>query len=184
MGSPPADGPKTCLVTGATGYIGGRLVPELLDAGHRVRVLTRSPERLRDHPWASRVEVARAIDSVHICIETLRSEQGRVVPMNVNAASLNRFARVYAVPVMCPASHLEPGEVDVSSAPVAGILDVGRYPSGVDDTATAIAGAFDGSGFSSEARPDVMRFKWSKLLRNRRLPFSRQTSRSSVKELS
>jgi uncharacterized protein YbjT (DUF2867 family) len=46
-----------CLVTGATGYIGGRLVPELLDAGHRVRCLTRSPERLRDHPWAGRVEV-------------------------------------------------------------------------------------------------------------------------------
>jgi 2-dehydropantoate 2-reductase len=80
--------------------------------------------------------------------------------------ALRRFARVYAVPVMCPASHLEPGKVDVSSAPVAGILDVGRYPSGVDDTATAIAGAFDGSGFSSEARPDVMRFKWSKLLMN------------------
>jgi uncharacterized protein YbjT (DUF2867 family) len=50
----------TCLVTGATGYIGGRLVPELLDAGHRVRVMTRSPERLRDHPWADRVEIVRA----------------------------------------------------------------------------------------------------------------------------
>jgi uncharacterized protein YbjT (DUF2867 family) len=50
----------TCLVTGATGYIGGRLVPELLDAGHRVRVMTRSPERLRDHPWAERVEIVRA----------------------------------------------------------------------------------------------------------------------------
>jgi uncharacterized protein YbjT (DUF2867 family) len=54
------DAPKTCLVTGATGYIGGRLVPELLAAGHRVRVMTRSPERLRDHPWAGQVEIARA----------------------------------------------------------------------------------------------------------------------------
>ena len=51
---------QTCLVTGATGYIGGRLVPELLAAGHRVRVMTRSPERLRDQPWAGRVETARA----------------------------------------------------------------------------------------------------------------------------
>jgi uncharacterized protein YbjT (DUF2867 family) len=51
---------KTCLVTGATGYIGGRLVPELLAAGHRVRVMTRSPERLRDHPWAGRVEIVQA----------------------------------------------------------------------------------------------------------------------------
>src|SRR5688572_3665457 len=60
MVEPAASTPKSCLVTGATGYIGGRLVPELLDAGHRVRVLTRSPERLRDHPWADRVEIARA----------------------------------------------------------------------------------------------------------------------------
>ncbi|MET8338259.1 SDR family oxidoreductase [Streptosporangium canum] len=49
-----------CLVTGATGYIGGRLVPELLDAGHDVRCMVRSAGRLRDQPWASRVEVAEA----------------------------------------------------------------------------------------------------------------------------
>ncbi|MDF3301317.1 SDR family oxidoreductase [Streptomyces tropicalis] len=48
-----------CLVTGATGYIGGRLVPELLAAGHRVRCLARSPGKLRDHPWAPDVEVVR-----------------------------------------------------------------------------------------------------------------------------
>ncbi|MEU3655206.1 SDR family oxidoreductase [Streptomyces sp. NPDC032161] len=49
-----------CLVTGATGYIGGRLVPGLLDAGHRVRAAVRDPRRLRDHPWADRVEVVAA----------------------------------------------------------------------------------------------------------------------------
>lgn len=54
------DESKLCLVTGATGYIGGRLVPELLAAGHRVRVMTRNPERIRDHPWAAEVEVTRA----------------------------------------------------------------------------------------------------------------------------
>ncbi|WP_326695221.1 SDR family oxidoreductase [Streptomyces sp. NBC_01766] len=48
-----------CLVTGATGYIGGRLAPALLDAGHRVRCLVRSPVKLRDHPWAGRAEVVR-----------------------------------------------------------------------------------------------------------------------------
>ncbi|QES51362.1 DUF2867 domain-containing protein [Streptomyces venezuelae] len=55
----PSSGPLLCLVTGASGYIGGRLVPELLDAGHRVRCLARSPERLRDHDWAGRAEVVR-----------------------------------------------------------------------------------------------------------------------------
>lgn len=49
-----------CLVTGATGYIGGRLVPELLAAGHEVRCMVRSVSRLRDQPWASRVETAEA----------------------------------------------------------------------------------------------------------------------------
>jgi uncharacterized protein YbjT (DUF2867 family) len=48
-----------CLVTGATGYVGGRLVPELLAAGRTVRVLARSPEKLRDMPWADQVEIVR-----------------------------------------------------------------------------------------------------------------------------
>ncbi|SDL08102.1 Uncharacterized conserved protein YbjT, contains NAD(P)-binding and DUF2867 domains [Nonomuraea maritima] len=49
-----------CLVTGSTGYIGGRLVPELLAAGHAVRCMVRSPDRLRDLPWRHRVEVSEA----------------------------------------------------------------------------------------------------------------------------
>lgn len=48
------------LVTGAGGYIGGRLVPELLRAGHPVRCMARSARRLRDHPWAADVEIAEA----------------------------------------------------------------------------------------------------------------------------
>ncbi|ATQ30178.1 DUF2867 domain-containing protein [Rhodococcus ruber] len=47
------------LVTGATGYIGGRLAPLLIDAGHRVRVLARTPDKLRDVPWAGDVEIVR-----------------------------------------------------------------------------------------------------------------------------
>ncbi|MFJ5262096.1 SDR family oxidoreductase [Streptomyces sp. NPDC088387] len=52
-------GSGVCLVTGASGYIGGRLVPELLEAGYRVRCLARSPEKLRDQPWAGQVETVR-----------------------------------------------------------------------------------------------------------------------------
>ncbi|HWC67267.1 MAG TPA: 2-dehydropantoate 2-reductase [Acidimicrobiales bacterium] len=81
-------------------------------------------------------------------------------------AALRRFANVYAVPVMLPSLHLEPGVVGASSTPTTGILDVGRYPSGVDDTAETIAAAFARSTFSAEVRPDVMRLKYSKLLMN------------------
>ncbi len=49
--------PALCLVTGATGYIGGRLVRELLAHGYRVRVMARHAERLRFHPWIDKVEV-------------------------------------------------------------------------------------------------------------------------------
>ena len=49
---------RTILVTGATGYIGGRLVPRLLEEGRSVRVLVRDRERVRSRPWAGQVEVA------------------------------------------------------------------------------------------------------------------------------
>jgi uncharacterized protein YbjT (DUF2867 family) len=48
-----------CAVLGATGYIGGRLVPELLARGHEVRVVARSPEKLAGVPWAAEVEIVR-----------------------------------------------------------------------------------------------------------------------------
>lgn len=47
------------LVAGSTGYVGGRLVPRLLDAGHSVRVLVRDPARIQGRPWAGRVEVVQ-----------------------------------------------------------------------------------------------------------------------------
>jgi uncharacterized protein YbjT (DUF2867 family) len=49
--------PGRVLVTGATGYIGGRLVRELLHHGYRVRLLVRNAARLTDFPWVGAVEV-------------------------------------------------------------------------------------------------------------------------------
>jgi len=76
------------------------------------------------------------------------------------------FPDVYGVCVMCPTTFLEPGVVQASSAPTTGIMDIGRYPRGVDDTASAIAAAFSSSTYVSEARPDIMRAKYQKLLMN------------------
>jgi uncharacterized protein YbjT (DUF2867 family) len=47
------------LVTGATGYIGGHLVPRLLEAGYLVRVLVRDPSRLLGRSWLEKVEVSQ-----------------------------------------------------------------------------------------------------------------------------
>lgn len=54
-----AEGLPLVLVTGATGYVGGRLVPRLLAAGYAVRCLVRAPAKLRDRPWSAdpRVEL-------------------------------------------------------------------------------------------------------------------------------
>ncbi|HET7800170.1 MAG TPA: tryptophan-rich sensory protein [Humibacillus xanthopallidus] len=52
-----ATGGRTALVTGASGYIGGQLVPRLLDTGWSVKVLTRRRASLDDRPWIDRVEV-------------------------------------------------------------------------------------------------------------------------------
>jgi uncharacterized protein YbjT (DUF2867 family) len=49
--------PRRVLVTGATGYIGGRLVPRLLEAGFQVRVIVRDAEKLNEVPWFSQVEI-------------------------------------------------------------------------------------------------------------------------------
>lgn len=51
---------KKILVTGPTGYIGGRLIPRLLEAGYDVRVLARDPSRLQGRSWLKDVEVAQA----------------------------------------------------------------------------------------------------------------------------
>src|SRR5919199_2360785 len=46
-----------CVVFGATGYIGGRLVPALVSAGHQVRVGARTPGKLAEVPWRDQVEI-------------------------------------------------------------------------------------------------------------------------------
>ena len=80
--------------------------------------------------------------------------------------ALRWFARVYGVCVICPATYLTPGVVQAWSSPTTGILDVGRYPTGTDAVAETIAAAFRAATFSSAARPDIMRWKYGKLLMN------------------
>jgi 2-dehydropantoate 2-reductase len=81
-------------------------------------------------------------------------------------AALRRFPDVYGICVMAPTAHTDAGVVEAYSAPVSGMLDIGRYPSGTDETCEAIAEALANSTFESIPRPGIMRWKYRKLLMN------------------
>jgi 2-dehydropantoate 2-reductase len=81
-------------------------------------------------------------------------------------ATLRRFAHTYAITVMLPAQHLEPGVVVQGCHPVPGILDIGRYPSGTDQVTERVSDDLGSAGFESVPRPDIMAWKYRKLVTN------------------
>jgi 2-dehydropantoate 2-reductase len=80
--------------------------------------------------------------------------------------ALRRFRSVYGMCVWLPATHLQPGAVQAQGAPKTGLLPVGRYPEGTDETADQVAADLAGSTFLAPVRADVMRWKYGKLLIN------------------
>ena len=91
------------LVTGATGYVGGRLVPRLLASGYRVRCLVRDKTRLFGHPWLDKVEVVEGdvldpnslpgnLDGVSVAYYLIHGMQGG----KVYAERDNRAAKNFA----------------------------------------------------------------------------------------
>jgi 2-dehydropantoate 2-reductase len=81
-------------------------------------------------------------------------------------AALRLFARVHGICLHLPATHLEPGQVDAFGDPYSGVLQLGSYPGGLDDTDRQLATDLSGSGFVTTLREDVMAWKRAKLLRN------------------
>jgi uncharacterized protein YbjT (DUF2867 family) len=98
---------RTVLVTGATGYVGGRLVPLLLEAGDRVRVAARHPDRLRDRPWYPEIDACkadvfdaeslrRALDGVDVAYYLIHSIGGSGDFERSDRAAAEIFARTAA----------------------------------------------------------------------------------------
>jgi 2-dehydropantoate 2-reductase len=77
-----------------------------------------------------------------------------------------RFVHTYGVCVMTPASYLEPGRVEVFTAPHLGVLDVGRWPNGHDDLAFEVSKVLNDCNYVSIATDDIETLKWGKLLSN------------------
>lgn len=80
--------------------------------------------------------------------------------------ALRRFAHVYGMTVWLPAVYVEPGTVVQHASPIAGSLDVGRYPAGTDERCAAISADLRDAGFASEPDERVMGAKHRKLLSN------------------
>jgi 2-dehydropantoate 2-reductase len=108
------------------------------------------------------VEALGSLDAAGVRVPVVCAQNG----VESERMALRMSDDVYGVCVMCPAAHLRPGVVQAFSVPSPGILDVGRYPSGSDTVAEALATAFRAATFHAEARLDIMRWKYSKLLMN------------------
>lgn len=80
--------------------------------------------------------------------------------------ALRRFPNVYAMLIYLPASFLTPGEIVTDAVDCGGILDTGRYPSGIDACCEELTGALTKAGFSAVPDESVMAQKYGKLLAN------------------
>ncbi|MFE2100019.1 ketopantoate reductase family protein [Streptomyces sp. NPDC059468] len=80
--------------------------------------------------------------------------------------ALRRFRHVYGVCVWLPSTFVEPGVVSAAGTPLTGILHLGRYPHGTDDTARRIAADLAAARLEAPVVPDVARWQYAKLLGN------------------
>lgn len=181
------------IVLGA-GAIGGSVGALLARAGHDVLFIARGPHgdairerglRLEtpDETFVVRAPVARDAawrdgDVVLLAVKTQDAEFAiRAVPPEVPVVCLTngiaaeriaakRVRSAFGAYVFVPGSHLLPGIVQLWASPVAGVIDVGAYPQGVEQPARALASALRSVGFASEVRDDIMRYKRGKLILN------------------
>jgi 2-dehydropantoate 2-reductase len=99
----------------------------------------------------------------------LASELPLVTLQNGLAAediALRRFGRVYSASILIPARYTVTGEVTVDAEPDIGVVTLGRYPQGLDDTASAIVADLTRAGYLAEASSDIRRWKAAKLQHN------------------
>ncbi|WP_242453546.1 NAD(P)H-binding protein [Mycolicibacterium sp. P9-64] len=145
---------RRCLVTGATGYIGGLLAPALLDAGHAVRALARDPAKLRDAPWRDRAEVVRGdlgdvaslieafdgIDVVYYLVHSMGTssdfvaEEARSAQNVATAAKQAGVGRIVYLSGLHPDGHLSrhlQSRVDVGDVLIASGIETVVFQAGI-----------------------------------------------------
>jgi 2-dehydropantoate 2-reductase len=129
----------------------------------------------REISWGSGQVVLMAVKSQHtpaalVELATVAPPETPIVCLQNGianeAAALRLFRNVYAVSVACPTSHLVPGMVRAWSTPVTGLLDIGCYPTGIDQMTEDVAADFRAATFSSHTVEAILRWKNRKLLTN------------------
>jgi uncharacterized protein YbjT (DUF2867 family) len=152
-----------CLVTGATGYIGGRLVPRLLEAGLTVRAMARNPDKLAKVPWHDEVEVARGdltdrqslteafagVDVVYYLVHSMGTSKDFVAEERQSARNVVEAAQKAGVRRLVYLSGLHPEDTPLSRH-LASRTEVGEIliDSGIE-TVVLQAGIVIGSGSAS-----------------------------------
>lgn len=152
-----------CLVIGASGYVGSRLVPQLLEAGHEVRCLARDPARLGAASFRGQVEVVEgdvvsgagldeAVDGVEVVYYLVHSLSRRDFRQadRVGAELVTRAAAGAGVSRIVYLGGLRPGHEDVPSRHLASRAEVGDiFLEGPVPAAVLQAGVITGSGSTS-----------------------------------
>ncbi|OBK74519.1 NAD(P)H-binding protein [Mycobacterium sp. 1274761.0] len=152
-----------CLVTGATGYIGGRLVPRLVEAGLQVRAMARNPDKLATAPWREHVEVVQGdltepdsleaafdgVDVVYYLVHSMGTAKDFVAEERQSAGNVVEAARRTGVRRLVYLSGLHPDDTELSRH-LASRTEVGEIliDSGIE-TVVLQAGVVIGSGSAS-----------------------------------
>lgn len=184
---------KLVLVTGATGYIASRLIPELLERGYRVRCLARQPLRLKTRTWFPYVEVVRGdvmdpstlaptMEGVHTAyylIHNMSSGQGYTSLEQSGAQNFASAAEKVGVAHLIYLGGLaDPGEkisyhmrsrIDTGEALRQGIVPVTEFRAGVIVGPGSIS--FEMIRFMTELMPVIFGPVW---LQNKAQPIAAQ----------
>ncbi len=154
---------RRVLVTGATGYIGGRLVPRLIERGDAVRVLVRDRGRVVGRPWEGMVDLAvgdvlrpqtlpdalEGIDTAYYLIHAMTSEGDFAERDRRGAEHFGLAAKQAGVNHIIYLGGLQPGDDAMASPHLASRAETGRVLAGHVPTTELRAGPIIGSGSAS-----------------------------------
>lgn len=121
--------PQHILLTGATGYIGGRLAPRLLGRGHTLRCLVRDPDRLAGLDWTDRAEMVEGdvlkpdtlpsamegVDTAYYLIHSMAAGEGFAERDRRAAENFGRAAKAAGVGRVIYLGGIEPAGNDTST---------------------------------------------------------------------